>query len=65
MTKKNNTKKETKKEAIFDLETALKELECPEMFKAGLKSYITRNNKEIKNDKDFNKIVKEFAGVKL
>ena len=65
MTKKNNTKKETKKEAIFDLETALNELECPEMFKAGLESYIKRNEIKINNDKDFKKTLKNYSEVKL
>ena len=64
MTKKNNTKKETKKEAIFDLPNALNELECPEMFKAGLKSYIKRNEIKINNDKDFKKTLKNYSEVK-
>ena len=61
MTTKNN--KETNN--TFDLESALNDLQYPEMFKAGLKAYILKNKKTVKSDKDLNKIVKEFSEVKL
>ena len=49
----------------FDLEKELTELECPEMFKAGLKYYIQTNNLEPKSKKEFEKIVKEYGELKL
>jgi len=56
-------KKEIKSD--FDLKVALNELQCPDMFKAGLKSYIERNNLKINNITNFKKIVKEYSEVKL
>lgn len=57
---KNNTEKETNL-----LESLLNELECPDMFKAGLKSYIERNKINIKNKTEFKKTVKMYSEVKL
>ena len=45
---------------IYDWTIPFKALECPNMFKAGLKSYIVDNNIEIKSDKEFNKIMQDF-----
>ena len=42
-------KKKTEKDSAFDVEKALQELECPNMFKAGLGYYIENRNIEIKN----------------
>lgn len=49
----------------FDLNHALDELSYPDMFKAGLKYYISSKNFEIKNKKEFDKIVKEYANLKI
>ena len=55
-------KKKTE-ETTFDIEQALSELACPEMWKAGLKYYI-ETNCTIKNKKDFDKAVKDYAKLK-
>lgn len=49
----------------FDLNLELSELECPIMFKIGLKYYIASNTIDIKNKKEFEKIVKEYANLKI
>ncbi|MBQ2652645.1 MAG: hypothetical protein IJF83_03750 [Methanobrevibacter sp.] len=49
----------------FDLEQELIEYKCPDMFKAGLRDYIQSNKIEIKNKKEFEKIVKEYANLKI
>lgn len=55
-------KKKTE-ETTFNIEQALSELACPEMWKAGLKYYI-ETNCTIKNKKDFDKAVKDYAKLK-
>ena len=55
-------KKETKKEE-FDLDKAMAELACPNMFKAGLGYYIEINQLSPKNQGEFDKIVKEYASI--
>lgn len=72
MTKKKTNTKEDKvedktsiKNNTFDLNNCLNELQYPEMFKSGLKSYIERNNIKITNQKDFDKILKNYSEVKL
>lgn len=49
----------------FDLNQELDDLLCPNMFKSGLKYYISSNNIEIKSKKEFEKIVKEYANLKI
>ena len=61
MTTKNNKENNNN----FDLNTALNELQYPEMFKAGLKAYILKNKKTVKSSKDLTKIIKEYSEVKL
>lgn len=70
--KKKNNKNEKEEEIIktsinneFDLDTTLKELECPEMFKYGLKMYIELNKIKITNQKDFDKILKKYSEVSM
>ena len=58
-------KKKTEKDSAFDVEKALQELECPNMFKAGLGYYIENRNIEIKDSKDFDKTVKDFSKLSL
>ena len=55
-------KTEEPKEA-FDITKAMDELECPNMFKAGLGYYIENNKLNIKNDAEFKKIVKQYASI--
>lgn len=57
-------KKKTSEDQAFDIAEALKELACPEMWKAGLGYYI-ENNCTIKSKKDFDKAVKDYANLKL
>ena len=49
----------------FDLNEQLDELLCPDMFKAGLIEYISSNNFKITTKKEFDKIVKEYANLKI
>ncbi len=49
----------------FDLEKELDELLCPNMFKSGLRHYILSNNIAINNKKEFEKIIKEYANLKI
>ena len=49
----------------FDLIKEISEYKCPDMFIAGLKHYIQSNNIEIKNKKELDKIVKEYANLKI
>ena len=56
--KKNEEPKED-----FDLVKAMDELECPNMFKAGLGYYIETNKPDIKSDAEFKKIVKQYASI--
>lgn len=49
----------------FNLNKELDDLKCPDMFKAGLSHYISSNNIEIANKKEFDKIVKDFANLKI
>lgn len=67
MAKKTEEKIETeaKKVSDFDLEKELTDLQCPDMFKAGLKYYIEINNLECKSKKDFEKIVKEYSELSI
>ena len=65
MTKKTKKEQNKKNDNNFDIETAMNELSCPDMFKAGLKSYITRNEIKINNSNDFKKTVKKYSEVTL
>lgn len=58
------TKKNEKKNA-FDVNEALSNLELPRMFVEGFKAYIEDNNLKFKNDKEFEKSLKEFGELKL
>ena len=49
----------------FDLNKLLDDLSCPDMFKAGLRHYISSNNITINNKKEFEKIIKEYANLKI
>ena len=49
----------------FDLNKELDELSCPDMFKNGLNQYISSNNIKVTNKKEFDKIVKEYANLKI
>lgn len=49
----------------FDLEKELNDYECSDMFKSGLRYYIESNNIEIKNKKEFEKIIKEYGDLKI
>ena len=49
----------------FDLKQELDDLTCPDMFKNGLKQYISSNNISVNTKKEFNKIVKEYANLKI
>lgn len=49
----------------FDLDKELKELPCPDMFKAGLKDYISIYNINVNTKKEFDKIVKEYGNLKI
>lgn len=54
-------KKKTEKDPAFDISKALEELQCPNMFKAGLGYYIEINKLAPKNDAEFKKIVKDYS----
>lgn len=64
MSKKNNNK-DKENETAFDLEAEINKLSVPNMFKAGLKHYISSNNLTVKNIKELEKIVKEYGELKL
>lgn len=49
----------------FDLNKELDDLSCPNMFKAGLKYYISSNNLNVTSKKEFDKIVKEYGNLKI
>lgn len=61
MTKKENKKEET----VFDYNTYLNNLETSNMLKKGLKEYITNNNIEIKTEKEFEKILKNYLNLNI
>ena len=50
---------------LFDWTIPFKALECSNMFKQGLKEYILSNGLEIKSDKEFEKIVKDYTNLKI
>ena len=50
---------------LFNLEQELDDLLCPNMFKSGLKHYISSNNINITSKKEFEKIIKEYANLKI
>ena len=61
-------KKKTKQEkSVFDWQSALMEMEVPDMLKAGFKYYIINNNIEIKSENDLKNLLEKFkvmnAGV--
>lgn len=67
-TVEKTVKKEVKVEptvTIYDWGIPFKALECPNMFKQGLKHYILDNGLEIKSDKEFEKIVKDYNNLKI
>lgn len=47
--------------SAFNIDEALDKLERPRMFVVGLKEYV--KDKEIKSEKDLEKIIKEFEGA--
>ena len=49
----------------FDLNKELDDLLCPDMFKAGLRYYISSNNIAINNKKEFEKIIKEYGNLRI
>ena len=49
----------------FDFEKEIDELECPEMYKTGLKFYIESNKIKIDSKKDFDKLLKDFSKLKI
>ena len=49
----------------FDLKQELDDLLCPNMFKVGLREYISSNNINVTNKKEFDKIVKDYANLKI
>lgn len=49
----------------FDLKKEIDEYPCPNMFKAGLRHYISSNNIEIKNKSELDKTVKKYANLKI
>ena len=49
----------------FDLKKALDDLKCPNMFKKGLEYYISSNNINVNSKKEFDKIVKDYANLKI
>ena len=55
----------TKKEAAFDVESAINDLQKSGMFKAGLRFYIQSSNITIKNEKDFEKTIKNYTELKI
>ena len=59
------TKKKTEEKSSFDLEQALKDYVCPDMFKRGLEYYIKSNNLKIKSQKEFDKVVDKFSNLTM
>lgn len=55
MAKKKNTE-----ETVFDVESAINELEIPSMLKTGFKFYLTNNNITIQSANDLDKKLKQF-----
>ena len=49
----------------FDYLKEIDELQCPEMFKAGLKYYITANKIKINSKKDFDKEVEKYSKLNI
>lgn len=49
----------------FDLNKELDDLSCPDMFKNGLKLYISSKKISVTNKKEFDKIVKEYGNLKI
>lgn len=49
----------------FDLEQEIVDYPVPEMFKAGLRYYISSRKLKIKDKKELDKIVKEFSEISL
>ena len=49
----------------FDLKQELDDLPCPDMFKAGLMDYISSNNINVTNKKEFDKVIKEYGNLKI
>lgn len=54
-----------KKTEAFDMDKALDEYVCSDMFKAGLRYYINVNNLEAKNMKEFEKIVDDYSKIEM
>ena len=55
-----------KKENIaFDFEEAIRNYECPEMLKAGFRTYVKSNNLTIKSEKEFEKIITDFENFNI
>lgn len=52
-------------ESTFNIEEAITNLECSDMFKAGLRYYIESNKLTPKNDNEFLKIVKNYNKLKI
>lgn len=65
-TSKKTTKKESDKTVEpFDLNTAMKTLEMPNMFKAGLGYYIESQKLTVKSQKDFEKTINDYSKLTL
>lgn len=63
--KKEETQKEGVEITLYDWSIPFKALECSNMFKQGLKEYILSNNLEIKSDKEFKKILKDYSNLQI
>ena len=64
--KKEDEKKETKTPTkTFDVKEAIEALEISNMFKAGLGYYIESRKLEPKSQTEFDKILKDYTGMKL
>lgn len=63
MDEKIMTKKE--KTPVFDWMKTLEDLEISNMIKTGVKTYITKNNKIPKSQKDLEKTIDDFLKLKI
>ena len=53
------------KMANFNYADEIEKLDCPAMFKAGLKFYIENNKVKINSKKDFDNLLKEFKNMNI
>lgn len=59
-TQTNESKKTESAKNVFDVESAINELEIPEMLKTGFKFYLTNNNISVKSENDLNNKLNNF-----